>query len=117
MDSRRIRDVYAVAIIGANQQPIYIRTFGEEKSVSCGEGEQDVWFHYYIHMSLDIVEEKLKLGAMPGTPSRVSSYLGLLCPIENFRVYGYVTCSKIKLVLVVSDQVHKDSDVKAVSPC
>jgi len=44
------------------------------------------------------------------------TYLGLLHSVENMRVYGYVTNTKIKFVVVLSaleGQV-KDADVRAV---
>ena len=41
--------IVSVGIIGANDNPLYIRTFQEE---------EDLESHFVIHMSLDIVEEK-----------------------------------------------------------
>ena len=43
-------------------------------------------------------------------------FLGLLCPIEDFQVYGYVTNTKIKLIAVLEDIKVRDADVKVVRP-
>lgn len=41
-----------------------------------------------------------------------SLYLGLLCPIENMKVYGYISNTKIKFLAVVDDSSIKDSQMK-----
>jgi hypothetical protein len=41
-------------------------------------------------------------------------FLGLLCPIEDYKVYGYITNTKIKFICVTEDANMRDSDVKAV---
>lgn len=47
-------------------------------------------------------------------------FVGLLYPVEDMRVYGYVTTTRIKLVLVVEDdalpemQSSIDNDIKAL---
>jgi hypothetical protein len=32
-------------------------------------------------------------------------YLGLLCPNEDFRVYGYVTATNVKFIAVIETDV------------
>ncbi len=41
-------------------------------------------------------------------------YLGVLCPVDDFKVYGYVTATRMKLLLVVEDPAERlrDVDVK-----
>jgi hypothetical protein len=40
-------------------------------------------------------------------------YLGLLYPTEEFKVYGCVTMTRVKLILALDDNANpKDSDVK-----
>ncbi|RLN96093.1 hypothetical protein BBJ28_00010890 [Nothophytophthora sp. Chile5] len=62
-----------------DNSPVYIRTFGEE-------GE-DLGFHYIAHVSLDVIEEKLRSAGI--TSSKEDMYLGFLGPIEDYRVYGF----------------------------
>ena len=39
-----------------------------------------------------------------------SSFLGLLLPIEDIKVHGYITQTKIKFLVLVEDEVHAISD-------
>lgn len=47
-------------------------------------------------------------------------FVGLLAPVEELRVYGYVTTTRIKFVLVVEDdavpeaQANVDAEIKAL---
>ena len=44
-----------------------------------------------------------------------ANFVGLLCPIEDFRVYGYVTATKMKIIVVVEDdEMMSFSDQQAV---
>eukprot|EP00128_Syssomonas_multiformis_P002323 Colp12_sorted_trinity150504_noHs@18647 len=89
-----------IAVIGKNNSPLYIRgTFAEK----------DLKFHYIIHTSLDVVEEK-----MSAAKGNTDMYLGLLYPMEDYRVYGYVTNTKIKMIAVINDYdtAVKDSEIK-----
>jgi len=39
-------------------------------------------------------------------------YLGLLFPTEEYKVYGFITNTKIKLIIVTDDADIKDIDLK-----
>ena len=41
-------------------------------------------------------------------------YLGLLYPIEELRVYGYQSNSRIKLIVVLDEDEVKDAEMKAL---
>merc|ERR1712059_127194 len=85
-----------VAVIGKENSPLYI---------SCSEPSQELNFHYSLHTSLDVVEEKLTAA----TVSKVSGsdhrelYLGSLNSSENQKVFGYVTNTKIKFIIIVDN--------------
>ncbi|GMF65542.1 unnamed protein product [Phytophthora lilii] len=85
--------------------PLYIRTFGEE-------GE-DLGFHYIAHVSLDVIEEKLRGAGL--TSSKDDMYLGFLGPVEDYRVYGYVTNTSVKFVVVLQDAPVRESELRPVS--
>ncbi|ETV97869.1 hypothetical protein H310_09195 [Aphanomyces invadans] len=89
--------IACVAIVGANNNPLFVRAYCEDDDLS---------FHYIAHIALDIVEERVKL-------SKDDMYLGFLGPVEDFRVYGYVTNTLVKLIAVVQDAPLKDSDMRA----
>lgn len=51
----------------------------------------------------------------PGVMGVDACFLGLLCPVEDWRVYGYATTTKIKFVLAVEDdEMISFSDQQAV---
>eukprot|EP00850_Spirogloea_muscicola_P024673 SM001260S26277 [mRNA] locus=s1260:1103:2028:- [translate_table: standard] len=49
-------------------------------------------------------------GAAAGGGS--DTFLGLLYPTEDYRVYGYVSNTRIKFVLVADDEELRDADVR-----
>ena len=58
------------------------------------EEEEDFKFHLLAHCALDVIEERVgTLGAADGVGTNASgsksSFLGLLFPTEEYRVYGY----------------------------
>ena len=84
-------------------------------------------YHYIAHTSLDVIEEKgelkkkeknrfflsndkikiitkkQKVNTKNNTKKNNENYLGLLFPTEDYNVYGYITNTQIKFVLVVDD--------------
>lgn len=81
-----------VAVVGRHNNPLYIQAFGVV--------EDELRFHFIVHTSLDVVEERAATKEKQGA---LDSYLGLLYPTEDYNVYGYVTASAVKLVLVLDD--------------
>src|SRR5690606_19538739 len=105
-------------------------------------------FHYIAHTALDIVEEKgialyclnLLMAGTVATKKSASAaqpdmYLGLLYPMEEYKVYvepleshvlvknfvhscryGYITNTKIKLILIVDDTTSeiKEAELRSV---
>jgi len=65
-----------------------------------------------VHCSLDIIDERVN------NPKKIGStlnetYLGLLYPSENYKVYGYLKNTKVKFILVTTDDDLKDEDVRS----
>lgn len=52
-------------------------------------------------------------GTAPGDAP--DSYLGLLASEEELRLYGFITNTRVKLVVAVDDPVVKDDEMRAVS--
>jgi len=94
--------IVCVAVVGKANNPLYIKTF--DPTV------EGLKFHYIVHTSLDIVEEKV----LPANGGKKSTdlYLGMLCPTEDYKVYGYITTTKNKLVVVVDDLDVKEHEIK-----
>ena len=65
---------------------------------------QELNLHYTVHTSLDVVDEKLaSVSSSKNTNDNRELYLGSLSSSEHQKVYGYVTNTKIKLVIVVDN--------------
>ena len=63
---------------------------------------QELSLHYTVHTSLDVVEEKLSSSSGKAGDAR-ELYLGSLHASEHQKVFGYVTNTRIKLVIVVDN--------------
>lgn len=46
--------------------------------------------------------------------AKYDCYLGLLYPIDELRVYGYLTNCRIKLIAVLDEEDVKDTEMKAL---
>jgi len=62
--------------------PLFLRTVSSDK---------DLTLYYTVHTSLDVIEEKISSVAKTNNDLR-ELYLGLLYPMEDFRVYPFVAC-------------------------
>ena len=87
--------IVCVAVVGRTNNPLYLRAFDAAS----------LRFQYIVHTSLDIVEEKLRVASKSKTTaaSGATGYLGLLYPTEEFKVYGYITNTKVKFIVVAAD--------------
>ncbi|KDR18458.1 trafficking protein particle complex subunit 2-like protein [Zootermopsis nevadensis] len=95
-----------VTVIGKENSPKYI---------SCLNPELDLQFQYKVHTSLDVVEEKLSsVGKTSGDVREL--YLGLLYSTEEHKIFGYVTNTKIKFIIVVesSNTLLRDNEVRTM---
>lgn len=55
---------------------------------------------YLMHASLDIVEEKAE------QPTSRDNFLGVLYQCEQFKIYGHMSTTKVKVLLMVSQRYH-----------
>ncbi|XP_066603745.1 trafficking protein particle complex subunit 2-like protein [Prorops nasuta] len=99
--------VVCVAVIGKDNSPKYIRCKDEANALS---------FHYKVHTSIDIIEEKLNVLGNKTTSDVRDLYLGPLVVSEDYKIYGYTTNTKIKFVIVLhfSSFQLRDSEVKMI---
>ncbi|TRY96173.1 hypothetical protein DNTS_026753 [Danionella cerebrum] len=65
-----------IAVIAKENYPLYIRSI---------PAQGELKFHYTVHTSLDVVEEKIS-GVGKAADQR-ELYLGLLYPTEDYKVY------------------------------
>lgn len=52
-------------------------------------------------------------GSGGAASAKLDPYLGLLYPIEDLRVYGYSSTSKVKFIAVLDDEEVKDAEMRA----
>ena len=128
--------IVCVAIIGKENDPLYIRTWLENVNVSAplpGQiaAEPSLKFHYHVHTSLDVIEEKVNPNKRAVTAAAATAaggvsggggsggsgelYLGQLFAVEEYKVFGYITNTKIKLVAVIHETAG-DVSLRQVSP-
>ena len=111
----------AVAIVGRDNDPLYFKTFGDaastEKIFNAGTGEEetkgtdsetttelllepdpDVYLRLLLYSALDLVEERSR-----GLAEK-NVYLGQLCVGDQRKVYGFVTTTSIKFMVVITDE-------------
>ncbi|KAJ1443629.1 Trafficking protein particle complex subunit 2 [Sesbania bispinosa] len=93
--------IVCVAVVGHQNNPLYIQSFTE--------ADDALKLHHIVHCSLDVVDERVNNPKKSG-PMLNETFLGLLYPIENYKVYGYLTNTKVKFILVTTDLDVKDAD-------
>ncbi|CAH1779537.1 unnamed protein product [Owenia fusiformis] len=95
-----------VSVIAKENYPLFIKTIPTENELK---------FYYTVHTSLDVVEEKVSAVGKTANDLR-ELYLGLLYPTEDYKVYGYVTNTKIKFVIVVetSNTSLRDNEIRSM---
>ncbi|VDK41044.1 unnamed protein product [Taenia asiatica] len=83
-----------VAVISSKNSPLFFKTSSPDEFLSN---------QFRVYGALDIVEEKLsRLSSRSsyGDKETTSNYLGLLYPVDDHYVYGYITNTNIKFILV-----------------
>uniref|UniRef100_A0A7S2DWP0 Trafficking protein particle complex subunit 2-like protein n=1 Tax=Helicotheca tamesis TaxID=374047 RepID=A0A7S2DWP0_9STRA len=126
----------SLAVIGKKNEPLYLREFASEASVfPAGDGlssigaalgelaspENDVAdvkcslrHQFIMHAALDRLEE-LTAGnrwRAPGAAGSDAMWIGMLCPVEELRVYGYIITTKIKFLIAIEDIFPPDQKQK-----
>mmetsp|Transcript_733 Transcript_733/g.1348 ORF Transcript_733/g.1348 Transcript_733/m.1348 type:complete len:192 (-) Transcript_733:397-972(-) len=136
-----------IAIVGKENSPLYLRDFDDDESSDSnhsvvGEDEDDPFgfssaettvhessslqHQIMLHASLDMFEELTnpsneKSWRSPGATGSDAMWVGLLCQIEGMRIYGFLTCTNIKIIAMINDGADsgapppaRDSQLKSV---
>nr|CAG4641327.1 EOG090X0HN8 [Eulimnadia texana] len=95
-----------ISLIGKENSPLFL---------SCANHHQELQYHYVVHTCLDFVEEKIVQNNKAGSDLR-ELYLGLLYSTEEYKAYGFVTNSKIKIVIIVdaTNNSLRDNEIRAM---
>ncbi|EDW47373.1 trafficking protein particle complex subunit 2-like protein [Drosophila sechellia] len=96
---------FCIAVIGKDNAPLYLTT---------SDMEQELDLQYHVNAALDVVEEKCLIGK--GSPESKELYLGLLYSTENQKIYGFVTNTRVKFIVVIdsSNVALRENEVRAI---
>ncbi|VDK81329.1 unnamed protein product [Litomosoides sigmodontis] len=96
--------VIGVAIIAKDSSPLYL-------SVNEKESSREFDIQMFIYCSLDIVDEKVF-----GANKILELYLGPLISDQNFKSFGYVTSTNVKMIIVteIGNISLKDQDIRSM---
>src|SRR5262245_21031800 len=86
--------INCIAIIGKSNQPLYLHNYHP--------AHPDLKYHYIAHTACDAVDERASAGQQKSSSATLEPYLGLLYTIEDLAIYGYMTNTRVKFVVVVS---------------
>eukprot|EP00736_Rhodelphis_marinus_P011863 Rmarinus@m.2271 len=99
--------VACVAVIGQENNPLFIKVFDpvDPSDAAFQNVDFGLRYHFIVHSALDVIEEKwaCRSNAQQKHTHPQDSYLGMLYPTEDHRVYGYATNTKTKFVAVLHD--------------
>nr|SVE77342.1 EOG090X0HN8 [Daphnia lumholtzi]SVE77963.1 EOG090X0HN8 [Daphnia lumholtzi]SVE78592.1 EOG090X0HN8 [Daphnia lumholtzi] len=95
-----------IGFIGKENSPLFLR---------CINQSQELQFHYIMHTCIDFVEEKIIQSNKSGSDVR-ELYLGLLYSSEEVKAYGFVTNTKIKIVIIIdsTNSLLRDNEIRAI---
>ncbi|KAK4468784.1 hypothetical protein MN116_007955 [Schistosoma mekongi] len=94
-----------VAVISDTNQLLYLRT---------AECPDPLFYHFKAHSALDVIEDKLSKRTTSGSNNdQLEQYLGLLYPMEDHRIYGYVTNTKIKFIMIFESHILSSQAVQS----
>ncbi|KAH8296994.1 hypothetical protein KR044_002667 [Drosophila immigrans] len=96
---------FCIAVIGKDNAPLYLAT---------SDLERELDLQYHVHAALDVVEEKCLISK--GAPDSKELYLGLLYSTEIHKIYGFVTNSRVKFIVVIdsSNVALRENEVRAI---
>ena len=98
--------IVAVALISSSNAPLLVQAFDDSVS-----DKDSLLLHILVHCSLDAVEGRQR--ARDAERQRASStqqwdgYLGLLSISDGYRMYGRLTNTNVKIILVLEDRVEE----------
>jgi len=95
-----------ISFISKENSPLFLQ---------CANEDQELQYHYIVHTCLDFVEEKIVQSNKSGSDVR-ELYLGLLYSNEEVKAYGFVTNTKIKIIVIVDsmNSLLRDNEIRAM---
>lgn len=98
--------IAAFGIIGKYNEPIYLISDQKDQPPDDTEvGSESLHLQSIIFTSLDVIEEKRGKKQLVSSAIIGDNFLGQLFVIEDYRVYGMISNTLTKLVIVVDASV------------
>lgn len=95
----------ALAIVNTANRPLLIRTTYDNV-----DEDEAIRLVYLMHASLDIVDEKIE------QPTSRDNYLGVLYQCEQFKIFGLMSTTKVKILLMISQRYNfgqpRENDIR-----
>lgn len=93
-----------IAIVGKDNSPKYF---------TCTNPDEELSLQYKVLSSLDVIEEKLSSANKLSMDSR-ELYLGTLYSLETHKIFGYVTNTKIKFIIMIdsTNTALRDNEIR-----
>lgn len=110
--------VACVAVINHNNGPLFFKVYEHVAQVlpKRGTDNLDIHLQEVVYNSLDVIEERVV--SLKSTPMRDNDgYLGCLGVVGPLSLYGYITNTRMKLVVAfksTANNEHKDSAIKVL---
>eukprot|EP00934_Nitzschia_sp_Nitz4_P003436 Nitzschia sp. Nitz4//scaffold2_size372955//158279//158885//NITZ4_000412-RA/size372955-snap-gene-0.78-mRNA-1//-1//CDS//3329546745//3426//frame0 len=107
-----------LAVVGKNHELLYHQTFsgtaGEDLADT--DEEESTRLTFAMHAALDRLDQLS--GPPPGkawrklasSQGRSPFFAGLLCPMDEMKLYGYVTSTQVKFILILEDEARPMED-------
>jgi Sedlin, N-terminal conserved region len=118
--------ILAVAIVGKSNNLRYFKTFGVDDMIK---------LQMAIYGSLDILDEraaeranalstnsanKQQQGGQQGGDksqlgnAKFDSFLGLLCIVQDYKIFGYISGANVKIIIAIKDVLLKEDKVRSL---
>ena len=119
-------NVVSIAIVGRSNEPLYVREFRDDEprphdgdlfgivetaEASSPTADCSVRQQFILKEGLERLEHVDVPGFFWRTADATGTeahFVGCLFPIEDLRVYGYITTTKLKIIAVVEDDIVTD---------
>jgi hypothetical protein len=104
--------IACVAFVSASSQSLFFRVF----SAAAGSDEE-LALQLAVFSALDAIDERVPERRVPppppGTaPPPAGSFLNLLLPVEDHKVFGYLTATSVRIIVIVKDVLLREDRVR-----
>ena len=98
--------VAAVSLVGRGGELLFFRAF-------VGGPDEALLLQLACFSSLDAVDERVPPRAIPqGGAAAASGFLGLLLPVEDYKVFGFATPTGVRILVAVRDVLLREDRVR-----